>query len=346
MRMKTYKAAIIGCGNIASKHDEEKKIKKGIFTHAGAYKKVGRVNLVAAADINEKRLKEFGRFWNVEKLYKNHLELLENEALDVLSICTWDNTHHQIIMDALNINSPKVIFAEKPLADTSARELEILEKAKNAGTKIVVNYQRRWDAGHQKVAKMIKNGDIGDIQATTAYYVKGIRHVGCTIINILRFLISEISSVAAIPLASVETFAKEDPSLDAILFFKNGVKAFVQSCDKGRNTYSIFELDILGTKGRVQIVDNGERVVYYKLIPHHIYPGFSELARYKEEKTQMPWAIVNGVKEIVRILDEGLESFTNEGAEAHKDTLVIESILRSRRSNWTKVDVTGDPACR
>lgn len=333
-----YRAAIIGCGNIGGKHDEEKKISDGVFTHAGAYQRTDEIELVAAADVNERRLKDFGNFWSVKNIYDSHEELLRKETVDILSICTPDNTHFDIIMDVLDTNPPKLIFAEKPLAISISGVREILKKSKDVGTKIVVNYQRRWDADHQKAMKAIKDGKMGDIQAISAYYVKGIQHIGCTVVDTLRFLISDITSVAALPPGDIGTF-KEDPSLDAVVFFDNGAKAVIQSCDKKGYTYSIFELDILGSNGRIRIVENGEKIIYFKSDPYHSYPGFTELVQYREEKTEMSRVMAKSMKEILRILDEDLESFTNEGVESYKDSLVIEAILKSKENDWAKVDV-------
>ena len=94
---KIYRAGIIGCGNIASGYDPNGAYK--ITTHAGAYSYIKKTKLVALTDMNKKKLNEAGKKWRIDKLYTNYKEMLEKEKLDILSICTWDDSHYQILKD-------------------------------------------------------------------------------------------------------------------------------------------------------------------------------------------------------------------------------------------------------
>jgi len=341
MKSKIYKAAIIGCGNIAGKYDEEKK-SRGIFSHAGAFRESKRVKLIAAADIKEKRLEEFCTYWKVRKRYKDYKELLKNETIDILSICTPDSTHYDIITSALNIAPPKLVFAEKPLADSPKKVLDIIELAKKKGVKIAVNYPRRWEKEHIKVRNLIRAGKLGNLQAVSAYYVKGIRHVACHTINTLQFIIGQINSVMALGADNIGTFGHEDPSLDAILFFKNGTKAVVQSADKNGYTYSIFEIDIIGSRGRIRFLENGEKIQYCTVKPYRNYPGFNELVFNREVKTEMDINMLRSVQEIVKILDQGKEDFSNNPVESYSDLLVVDAIMESARKKGALIKVSGE----
>jgi len=334
-----YHAAIIGCGNIAGKHDEEKKAITGTFSHAGAYTK-NNIEIVAAADPNVSRLAEFGAYWKVKNTYSDYQELLKKENPDILSICTPDKTHYPVIKQVLRINPPAVIFAEKPLAETTEKIQEILSTAKKAGTRIVVDYQRRWDPDHMQAREIIHTGKLGTLQAVNVSYVKGIQHNGCAAVNTLQFLIDDIIKVIAIPPYDVGTFP-DDPSLDAVLFFRNGAKAILQSCDKQGYSYSIFEIDILGNDGRIRLVDNGESMITYQKEPYHSYAGFFELVETDRNKTGMPFALEYAVKAITEILDQKKKQYKNSGMESYKDMLVIESILQSKDSGGIITDVPG-----
>lgn len=336
----TYRAAIIGCGDIGGLYDETRK-EPGVFSHAGAYKQVERIDLVAAADIDRRRLQEFARFWEVEKVYEDYRDLLQEENLHLVSVCTPDETHYQVLMDILDLNAPRLIFAEKPLTTSSKTEMEVLRRAEEKGTRIVVDYQRRWEPEHQAVAMEIREGAIGQIQAVSAYYVKGLRHVGCTTVDTLRFLISQIASVVALPPYRVGTFPDKDPSMDAVLFFRREGKAIIQSCDKHGYTYSLFEIDILGSEGRIRILENGDRVIRYRTAPYAHYPGFRELERYDEVATRMPLALTDGVQAIVEILDRDLADYTNHGLESYKDSLVLDAISLSQKRGGVPIEVTG-----
>ena len=48
--MKKFNYSIIGCGNVAGGY-EDKKIIKGIFSHANAFFKIGHFNPLACIDL-------------------------------------------------------------------------------------------------------------------------------------------------------------------------------------------------------------------------------------------------------------------------------------------------------
>ena len=125
---KVYRAGIVGCGNIASGYDPNGAYK--ITTHAGAYNYVKKTKLVALSDTNKNRLDNAGKKWGVSKLYANYKEMLEKEDLDILSICTWDDSHYKILKDAVNHNL-KAIFCEKPIATNLKDADEMIKLCKN-----------------------------------------------------------------------------------------------------------------------------------------------------------------------------------------------------------------------
>ncbi|MBO1912356.1 Gfo/Idh/MocA family oxidoreductase, partial [Microvirga sp. 3-52] len=82
------KVGVIGIGSISG-------------LHIGPYLKNENVKLVAFCDLNEERLKEKGKLHGVTQLYTNYNELLANKEVDAVSICTWNNTHAEIAIAAL-----------------------------------------------------------------------------------------------------------------------------------------------------------------------------------------------------------------------------------------------------
>ena len=87
-----FKAAIIGCGNIAGGYD--KKIPDSwSFTHAGAYHLCPDTELIAAADTDNNTLDRFSKKWNVRNAYIDYAEMLEKEDIDIvlLTHLHWDH---------------------------------------------------------------------------------------------------------------------------------------------------------------------------------------------------------------------------------------------------------------
>ena len=109
---KIYKSAIVGCGNIAGNYDKIVP-KKVSFTHAGAYKIIKRIKLVAICDNNFKNLSNFSKKWKVSNKYTDYKEMIKNEKIDILSICSPTNTHYSILNYALKFKHIKAIFFGK-----------------------------------------------------------------------------------------------------------------------------------------------------------------------------------------------------------------------------------------
>jgi len=335
-----FTAAIIGCGNIAGGYDENLKA-PGVYTHAGGFKKSGKVQIKAAADLNMERLQSFANYWDVDKIYPSYEELNREGPYDIVSVCTPDRTHFEIISRLIENNAARVIFAEKPLAMSFAEANQVIQSAESTGIKIILNNQRRWEPHHLKLRDSLRNGSIGIIQSVCAYYVKGLFHIGCTVVDTIRYLIDEVESVLALPSQNRGSLP-DDPTIDCILFLKNGAKAVMLGCDLFGQKYGIFELDIIGTEGRVRYTDEGHRFCFYEVEEYSHYPGFQELVEKpeKETRTELNFAVYRVVEYIIGLLKTGDSDKTNAAHEGLRDILILESIKDSVRRGFQLVEIS------
>ena len=113
------RVGIIGTGWIAA-------------AHIKSYLKMPDVDIVAGADLIPGKAETFFKNQGVENVhcYENHREMLEKEQLDAVSICTYNRTHAECAIDALNAGVH--VLLEKPFTATAAeaRELFALADAK------------------------------------------------------------------------------------------------------------------------------------------------------------------------------------------------------------------------
>ena len=121
-----HRAGVIGCGRIGYGFDKDPK-RSYISTHAGAYNYVKDIDLVAVCDIDKKRVGECVNRWSIPAGYTDYKEMLKNEDLDVLSICTLPSTHYPILKEALKYPL-KAIFCEKPIADNLKNAEKMVKK--------------------------------------------------------------------------------------------------------------------------------------------------------------------------------------------------------------------------
>jgi len=265
-------AAIIGCGRIGCSFDDDPK-RKIISTHVGAYEANNEIDLIALCDVDESKLQKYGSKYNVKNLYTDPTKMFQEQELDIVSICTPSNIHHELVKLASNAGV-KSIFCEKPMADNVLHAKEIIQVCEKNNTILLVDHQRRFQPLYQKVKKMIDNNKLGKIQQSTFYYTAGIENTGSHMIDILRFFFGDIKWISGI-MSESNSNKENDPNMDGIFKFNNGTFGTIQSLDSSE--YLIFEHDILGTKGRIKITKNGYGHKLYTVQESNLFSGYNEL---------------------------------------------------------------------
>src|SRR5690554_1677894 len=104
--MKKLKVGIIGCGGIAN------------GKHMPSLAKLDTVEMVAFCDIVEDRAIDAAKRFGTEdaKVYTDYKELLKDESIDVVHVCTPNKSHSFITIDSLEAG--KHVMCEKPMAKT------------------------------------------------------------------------------------------------------------------------------------------------------------------------------------------------------------------------------------
>ena len=337
--MKQFKAGLIGCGNIGARYDE-KDTQGSIYTHAGMYRKTEGLELAAACDPDLDRLHEFGRYWGVERLYTDISRMMAEEELDLVSIATPDHTHEGIILTILETARPRLIITEKPLAERLSAAEKLVEKCKEQNIVLIVDFVRRWDKNHQEIKEYISAGKLGDIQGVCGCYVRGFRHNGCQLVNLIHYFFGPVQEVQA--LGSTDKGPIEnDPSLSVFMTTRNGVPIQVIGLDQKGYSFSIFEMDIFGTKGRIRLLDGGQSIEFSEVQPSSLFPNFSKLALANRwGKSTYGSALVRAGIEIHELLAGGRETGRNMAGGMLQDLKVMEAVMQSARSGNIVVQVS------
>lgn len=156
--MKKIKVAIIGVGSIAQ-------------SHISAYLSDDRCELYAFCDIDEQRLKCIGEKHGVTHLYTDKDEMLKDcPEIDVVSVCTWNNSHAECSIAALNAG--KNVLCEKPMAMNAQEAQAMKEAADRNGKLLMIGFVRRYGNDTKVIKDFIDNGDFGDIYYTKATYLR------------------------------------------------------------------------------------------------------------------------------------------------------------------------------
>ncbi|HTL46686.1 MAG TPA: Gfo/Idh/MocA family oxidoreductase [Verrucomicrobiae bacterium] len=306
------RAAIAGCGRIAGGFDKDPK-RKYVATHAGAYTRSKDFELVAVCDNDAEKLKEFGKTWSVGNLYGDFGEMLRKEKPDLVSICTWPESHFDLCVQAIRAGV-KGIFCEKPVTDRLDKADELLDLCRKTGTVLAVNHSRRWDTGLQKLKRVITGGKLGKIHQVQCFYTAGISNTGTHLFDLLRDFLGDVDSVMASP---APVFGDKDLTLSGELIFKNGTR--VSLCGLNVQDYLIFEMDFYGSKGRLRIKHSGFGMEAWKVGPSKFFSGYKELTPVKlavplEKKNMM----MNAVKDLAACVRSGKQplSTAEDGLKA------------------------------
>lgn len=123
--MRSVRVGIIGCGGIAS------------GKHMPSLNTVKEAQMVAFCDIVRERAEEarakYGSKDTETAVYENYRELLKDPSIEVVHICTPNDSHAEITIAALEAG--KHVMCEKPMAKTAADARRMLEAAKRTGKK-------------------------------------------------------------------------------------------------------------------------------------------------------------------------------------------------------------------
>lgn len=158
---KKLKVGIIGTGWIAEAHIKE-------------YKRMEDVEVVALADLIPGKAEAFKERYDVKgaRCYLSDMEMLENEKLDAVSVCTYNAQHAPCTIHALEhgVN----VLLEKPFTVTLDEAIEVMKAEKKSGKILTIGFQPRMSANMQMIKKIVDSGELGQV-----YYLQaggGRRH--------------------------------------------------------------------------------------------------------------------------------------------------------------------------
>jgi predicted dehydrogenase len=142
---KKFKVAVIGCGTIAK-------------THLISLSLIPNCEVTALCDtVGERAEKYASEFSKTAKIYTSYIEMLENEELDAVHICTPHYLHSKMTIDALNrgVN----VFLEKPLCISLSEIDEMIEAERKSSARASVCFQNRLNDSFLYAKNIVENSD-------------------------------------------------------------------------------------------------------------------------------------------------------------------------------------------
>lgn len=279
-----FNCAIVGCGKIGVSFDSPND--NSIRTHLKSYIDNKECKLVAVCDPNLKKVKQVSSNWKKIKSYTSLEKLLEENSIDVLSICSPTEKHFENFSLACKAGVKK-IWLEKPSAENSNLIEKMIQIKNEFGVNVFVNYFRRYDPSFIELKNEL--ADIGNLVSISGLYTKGLRNNGSHLIDLLIWLVGPIKNQNL----TTDFEGMKFPSASFNLSFKN-IDANIKSLNY--KNFEMFELDIIGSSGRVVINDSGRNIDFYKISKSEDYPEYEILKLSKRLKFNSNNFMKNGLE--------------------------------------------------
>jgi predicted dehydrogenase len=142
-----FRVGIVGVGAIGREH-------------LHIYQSLPDVTVVGVADSNESAAKEVAQLVGA-RAYASTAELLEDQEVDAISLCTPDDRHYE---DAKRvIKAGKHLLLEKPIATTVHEADHLVTLAESSDRCIMPGHTLRFEGMYVAAKALVAEGKIGDI---------------------------------------------------------------------------------------------------------------------------------------------------------------------------------------
>ena len=251
---KKLRVGVIGAGAIAQE------------CHLPGYARDARAQLVAFADPTRARHTEVQARFAATTGYTDYKQMLRDESLDVVSVCTPNAYHAAMTVAALEAGCH--VLCEKPIATTLKEADRMIAAARSARRKLMIGFTHRLFSGPLQCKALLREKAIGkpfmirvrfahegpmpDWAKSGWFYNRklsaggALLDMGIHAIDLCHWLIGPIESLNAQAGTLVKRIEVDDNAL-LQLQFRNGAYGSIEVGWTSKPGFSGFE--IYGTKG-------------------------------------------------------------------------------------------------
>ncbi|MEW6360325.1 MAG: Gfo/Idh/MocA family oxidoreductase [Planctomycetota bacterium] len=189
--MADFKAAVIGCGGRS-------------HCHAGGFQTVKDTDLVAVADMDQKRADAFGAKYNA-KVYYDAEKMLREMKPDIVSIVTREHPRCKLTLLCADAGV-KGIIAEKPMARTLAEAHQMVDRCAKKNCVLTVCQQMRFCPEFEKAREVLAGDEIGRPYFLRAACYGALMEQGPHMIDMILYVIGKRKVVSV--MAQVDEIEK------------------------------------------------------------------------------------------------------------------------------------------
>lgn len=149
MSEKSLRVGIAGCGAVAQQY------------HVPAMRRIKGAKIVALCDVNEDLAISVGKRFNIRRYYADFTEMLKNEEVNLVSICTPPRTHATMSIQAMEAGCHVLI--EKPMSVSCGEADDMIVAARSNRVKLCVVHNRLFAPVIMKAMSLVSVGVLGDL---------------------------------------------------------------------------------------------------------------------------------------------------------------------------------------
>lgn len=252
-----YTHAIIGCGRVAPNHVV------GIRS--------AKHDILICCDLDENKARQFAKTHNIKNITTDYKDILQNPAIQSVSICTDHASHAQIAIDTLNHG--KNVIVEKPIALSLKDGQKMIDTSLKNKRILSVISQHRYNPVMKKILTYIRDGVFGDITMISGslnsykdkeYYTESnwrgklSKEGGSTLINQaihtldLMVWIMDKPDLIKSKMATLKfkNIIETEDTIVSLFEFKNGALGSLSSTNTSVRFWDS-KIELIGTKGLI-----------------------------------------------------------------------------------------------
>jgi len=311
--MTQYKVGIIGCGSIFPMHSQ-------------SITRQHNAKLVAVCDIKEELAKEKAKLYNCA-YYRDYQEMLAQEQLDVVHICTPHYLHAPMAIAAMEQGIH--VLTEKPMAISVADAQRMLHTAEQHRVVLSVIFQNRFNPGSQLIKQTLESGQLGKVLASRLtlawhrnndYYSSSDwrgtwgKEGGGVIINqaihtldlACWFIDSEIEYVDANISNRLHNHIEVEDSAEGLIKYQSGAITCFQTVSYYGYDAPV-ELELYCEKGIAKMVSETAVITFYDGQQLQAAPDSQELIDYGGAKSYWGVSHIKQITDFYQSLEQGRE---------------------------------------
>lgn len=294
--------ALVGCGRIAKRHSE-------LLGH----QQIANARLAAVCDIQKDRAVKISEQFNVP-FYTDMHKMMQSESVDVVVVLTESGYHAEHVVALAPYK--KHIVVEKPMALTLSDADKMIAACDQAGIKLFVVKQNRFNVPIIKLREALENGRFGKLVMGTirvrwcrpqSYYDQDswrgtwamdggvLTNQASHHIDMLEWMMGDVDAVYAMSATSLVNIEAEDTAVVS-LKFGNGALGVIEATTATRPKDLEGSISVLGEKGTAEVAgfamnqmrtwnfleslpEDEEVMEKYSVNPPNVY-GFGHKAYY------------------------------------------------------------------